>query len=39
MAEGLKALTEEEKETLRLIAPGYDAKSMANPLGLRLHHQ
>lgn len=37
MAEGLEALTEKEKETLRLIVRGHDAKSIANHLGLSVH--
>lgn len=37
MAEGLQALTEKEKETLRLVVRGYDAKSMARHLGLSIH--
>jgi DNA-binding CsgD family transcriptional regulator len=37
MAEGLQALTEKEKETLRLVVRGYDAKSMARHLGLSVH--
>lgn len=31
------ALTEKEKETLRLLVQGYDAKSMARHLGLSVH--
>lgn len=31
------ALTEKEKETLRLLVQGYDAKSMARRLGLSVH--
>lgn len=34
---GIEALTEKEKETLRLLVSGYDAKSMANHLGLSVH--
>lgn len=34
---GIQALTEKEKETLRLLVSGYDAKSMANHLGLSVH--
>lgn len=34
---GLQALTEKEKETLRLLVDGHDAKSMARLLGLSVH--
>ncbi len=34
---GLGALTEKEKETLRLIVRGHDAKSVARSLGLSVH--
>ncbi|AQA00137.1 hypothetical protein BWQ93_17920 [Sphingopyxis sp. QXT-31] len=34
---GIHALTEKEKETLRLLVSGYDAKSMARHLGLSVH--
>ena len=37
MSEGYQALTEKEKQTLRLIGRGYDAKSMARHLGLSVH--
>jgi len=37
MAEGVEALTEKEKETLRLIVRGHDAKSTARHLGLSVH--
>jgi len=37
MANGLQALTEKEKETLRLLVRGYDAKSVARQLGLSVH--
>ena len=37
MAGGLQALTEKEKQTLRLLLGGYDAKSMARYLGLSVH--
>jgi DNA-binding CsgD family transcriptional regulator len=37
MAEGYDALTEREKETLRLILLGHDAKSMASQLDLSVH--
>ena len=37
MAGGYQALTEKEKETLRLLVDGYDAKSMARYLGLSVH--
>lgn len=37
MADGISSLTEKEKETLRLIVRGYDAKSMAATLGLSVH--
>ncbi len=37
MASGIHALTEKEKETLRLLVSGYDAKSMARHLGLSVH--
>lgn len=37
MAQGYQALTEREKETLRLLVNGYDAKSMARHLGLSVH--
>src|SRR5687767_10645165 len=35
--EGLWALTEKEKQTLRLIVRGHDAKSVARNLGLSVH--
>ncbi|WP_375402425.1 DUF4019 domain-containing protein [uncultured Sphingomonas sp.] len=35
--EGLRALTEKEKQTLRLIVRGHDAKSTARSLGLSVH--
>ncbi|MFD1951453.1 DUF4019 domain-containing protein [Sphingomonas arantia] len=35
--EGLSALTEKEKQTLRLIVRGHDAKSTARSLGLSVH--
>ena len=35
--EGLCALTEKEKQTLRLLLAGHDAKSMARHLGLSVH--
>ena len=34
---GYQALTEKEKQTLRLIVRGHDAKSMARHLGLSIH--
>lgn len=34
---GIQALTEKEKETLRLLVSGYDAKSMARHPGLSVH--
>ena len=34
---GLQALTEKEKETLRLLVDGHDAKAMARHLGLSVH--
>jgi len=34
---GIEALTEKEKETLRLLVSGHDAKSMATLLGLSVH--
>ena len=34
---GIQALTEKEKETLRLLVDGHDAKSMARHLGLSVH--
>ncbi|SDA34938.1 DUF4019 domain-containing protein [Sphingomonas sp. NFR15] len=34
---GFDALTEKEKQTLRLIVRGYDAKSIARSLGLSVH--
>ena len=34
---GYQALTDKEKETLRLLVNGYDAKSMARHLGLSVH--
>ena len=34
---GYQALTEKEKQTLRLLVDGYDAKSMARHLGLSVH--
>ena len=37
MINGYQALTEKEKETLRLLVSGYDAKSMARQLGLSVH--
>lgn len=37
MMDGYKALSEKEKETLRLIVRGHDAKSMARHLGLSVH--
>lgn len=37
MSEGYRALTEKEKQTLRLIVRGYDAKSLARRLGISVH--
>jgi DNA-binding CsgD family transcriptional regulator len=37
MQDGYQALTEREKQTLRLLVNGYDAKSMARHLGLSVH--
>jgi DNA-binding CsgD family transcriptional regulator len=37
MTSGYHALTEKEKETLRLLVSGYDAKSTARQLGLSVH--
>jgi DNA-binding CsgD family transcriptional regulator len=37
MATGYQALTEKEKQTLRLMVRGHDAKSMARHLGLSVH--
>jgi DNA-binding CsgD family transcriptional regulator len=37
MTEGYQTLTEKEKQTLRLVVRGYDAKSMARYLGLSIH--
>lgn len=37
MSAGLRTLTEKEKQTLRLIVRGHDAKSMARHLGLSVH--
>lgn len=37
MAEGCQVLTEKEKQTLRLMGRGHDAKSMARHLGLSVH--
>ncbi len=37
MTAGIETLTEKEKETLRLLVSGYDAKSMARHLGLSVH--
>lgn len=37
MVDGLQALTEKEKQTLRLLLEGHDAKSMARHLGLSVH--
>jgi len=37
MNAGLSALSEREKETLRLLLGGHDAKSIANELGLSVH--
>ncbi|MBL8651706.1 MAG: DUF4019 domain-containing protein [Sphingopyxis sp.] len=34
---GIQTLTEKEKEALRLLVSGYDAKSMARHLGLSVH--
>ncbi|RZM06204.1 MAG: LuxR family transcriptional regulator, partial [Sphingomonas sp.] len=34
---GVPALTEREKQTLRLIVRGHDAKSVARSLGLSVH--
>ena len=34
---GIQALTEKEKESLRLLVDGHDAKSMARHLGLSVH--
>jgi DNA-binding CsgD family transcriptional regulator len=36
-SDGYKALTEKEKQTLRLLLTGHDAKSMAHHLGLSVH--
>ena len=35
--QGCRALTEKEKQTLRLIVRGHDAKSTARSLGLSVH--
>ena len=35
--DGVRALTEKEKQTLRLIVRGHDAKSSARDLGLSVH--
>src|SRR3954463_333948 len=35
--DGFGALTEKEKQTLRLIVRGHDAKSIARSLGLSVH--
>lgn len=35
--QGIDALTEKEKQTLRLIVRGHDAKSVAVTLGLSVH--
>jgi DNA-binding CsgD family transcriptional regulator len=37
MSEGYQALTEKEKQTLRLVVRGYDAKSLARRLGISVH--
>ena len=37
MSESCQALTEKEKQTLRLMGRGHDAKSMARHLGLSVH--
>lgn len=37
MSERCRALTEKEKQTLRLIVCGYDAKSLARRLGISVH--
>jgi DNA-binding CsgD family transcriptional regulator len=37
MTSGYHALTQKEKETLRLLTSGYDAKSSATQLGLSVH--
>ena len=37
MASGYPALTEKEKETLRLLLGGHDAKSIARHLGLSVY--
>ena len=37
MGEGLQALSDREKETLRLLLGGHDAKSIARSLGLSVH--
>jgi DNA-binding CsgD family transcriptional regulator len=37
MSEGYQALTEKEKQTLRLLLAGHDAKSMARQLDLSVH--
>lgn len=37
MDEALQALSEREKETLRLLTGGHDAKSVARHLGLSVH--
>ena len=37
MADGYQALTEKEKQALRLLLDGHDAKSMASQLGLSVH--
>ena len=37
MSTGYQALTEKEKQTLRLMVRGHDAKSMAQHLGLSVH--
>src|SRR3954453_11362910 len=37
MKQGYEALTEKEKQTLRLLLAGHEAKSMARQLGLSVH--
>src|ERR1700761_1177847 len=37
MSEGFQALSEREKETLRLLLGGHDIKSIAGVLGLSVH--
>jgi DNA-binding CsgD family transcriptional regulator len=37
MRDGVEALSDREKQTLRLLLAGHDAKSIARELGLSMH--